>query len=157
MEKFYQNTLSFIRKYPVLEKTIVFITKYFPIIPFGLYPCILVYLFITKNTLLFETIWKPLLAFLIVSVFRKLVNRPRPYETMDIVSLVGHKQGESFPSRHAVSAMIISLVCFNVNMYLGIFSIMIALLICASRILAGVHYISDVFVSIVLAILIYFI
>ena len=53
--------------------------------------------------------------------------------------------------------MIIALVCFGINIYLGIFALVIALLICISRIMAGVHYISDVFVSIIIAFMIYMI
>lgn len=149
--------LKTIRHYPHLEKTIVFITQYFPYITFCLYPCVLIYLFISQSSLLIEMIMKPLIAFMFVTVLRKIINRPRPYENMNLQSLVGHKSGESFPSRHAVSAIIIALMCFQLNFYLGVFALIIAILICASRILAGVHHISDVLVSIVIAVIIYLI
>ena len=126
MEKYYQSLLQYIHQNPLLKKTIIYICQYFPYITFGLYPCILIYLFFVNKDLLLITIIKP-------------------------------KKGESFPSRHAVSAMIIALVCFGINIYLGIFALVIALLICISRIMAGVHYISDVFVSIIIAFMIYMI
>ena len=126
-------------------------------ITFILYPCILLYLWFTKSPFLFEAIWKPLAAFIVVTIFRKIVNRPRPYETMDIKPLVGHKYGESFPSRHTVSAVIIALVCFYVNIYLGIFALIVAMIMSVCRILAGVHFISDVLVSVIIATLFYFI
>lgn len=157
MENFYINMLKTIRHYPILEKTIVFITHYFPYIIFCLYPCVLIYLFIFQNDLLMEMIIKPMLAFFLVTILRKLINRPRPYESMNIQPLVDHKSGESFPSRHAVSAMIIALMCFKVHIDLGIFALVIAILICSSRILAGVHHISDVLVSIMIAVIIYLI
>ena len=100
------------------------------------------------------TIIKPLSAFLIVTLFRKVVNRPRPYEAMNIEPLLTHKQGESFPSRHTVSAFIIALMFTHVNVYLGIMALIVAIIISGSRILAGVHYISDVVVAILIAIII---
>lgn len=157
MKKFYVVMLQYIRKSSSLQKTIIAVTRYFPIITFILYPCVLIYLYISKSPLLFETIWKPLAAFLVVTIFRKIVNRPRPYETMDIKPLVSHKHGESFPSRHTVSAVIIALVCFNVNIYLGIFALIVAMIISVCRILAGIHFVSDVLVSVIIAMLFYFI
>lgn len=155
MEKYYQFILNNINKSNKLKKIILFICKYFPYITFCLYPCVLIYLWFTKNDLLMITIIKPLSAFLIVTIFRKIINRPRPYEIMNINSLVKHKKGESFPSRHTISAFSIALACLNVNLYLGIFTIVIACFISFSRILAGVHYISDVVTSILLSIIIY--
>lgn len=157
MEIFYQTMLNFIRKHSFLETLIIFITKYFPMITFCLYPCVLIYLYIIKSPLFLESVWKPLGAFLLVTVFRKIVNRKRPYETMSIIPLVGHKQGESFPSRHTVSSMIIGLICFNAHMYLGILAMIVAIIMSACRILAGVHYISDVLVSVIIALFFYFI
>lgn len=157
MEKFYQTMLNDIRKYPFLETLIISITKYFPIITFCLYPCVLIYLYITNSPFLIETIWKPLGAFLFVTIFRKIVNRKRPYEAMNIIPLIGHKQGESFPSRHTVSSMIIALVCFHAHLYIGLFAFIIAIIMSTCRVLAGVHYISDVLVSVIIALLFYFI
>lgn len=157
MEKFYKSMLEYIHKHAFIEKTIISITKYFPFITFIIYPCIFIYLFLIDSPLLCETIWKPLGAFLLVTIFRKIVNRPRPYDVMDIVPLVGHKHGESFPSRHTVSAFIIALVCLPVNVNLGIFSLVIAAIMSICRVLAGVHYISDVLVSVIIALLFYFI
>lgn len=157
MEKFYIKMLENIRQRPFLEKILIFITKYFPYLPFGLYPCLLIYLFVEKSPLLVSTIWKPLCAFVFVSIIRKIINRPRPYETMNIQPIVGHKKGESFPSRHTLSSMIIALVCFPVSYPLGIFSLFIAIMISVSRILVGVHYLSDVFVSVIIAFSFYFI
>lgn len=157
MERLYQLMLNYIHQYSLLERNIIFLCHYLPYITFGLYPCLLIYLFFIKSDLLLITIIKPLSAFLFVTLFRKIINRKRPYETMQINPLFKHKSGESFPSRHTVSAFIIALVCFYVNIYLGIFALSIAIMISISRILAGVHYISDVIASIVIAVIIYLI
>lgn len=157
MEKFYITLLANIRKHPVIERMIISITKYFPYITFVIYPCLLIYLFSIQSALLWESIWKPLGAFLLVTIFRKIVNRPRPYDQINIKPLIGHKHGESFPSRHTVSAFIIAFVCLPVHLYLGVFSIVIVTIMSICRILAGVHYISDVVVSVIIALFFYII
>lgn len=157
MEKFYQNMLNNIRKYPWLEKLIISFTKYIPMFTFGMYPGVLIYLFISKSDLLLTTIIKPLVAFLFVTIFRKIINRKRPYETMNIDPLVKHKLGESFPSRHTVSAFAIGFACLSVNLYLGILMLVLAVIVSGSRILCGVHYISDVVSAIIIALVIHLI
>ena len=102
-----------------------------------------------------HTFIKPLIAFLSVTIIRKLINRKRPYEYMNIKPLVSHKRGQSFPSRHTLSAMIIALVTYSINQVLGIIMIILASLIGICRILAGVHHISDVIVGAMYALFIY--
>ena len=157
MEEFYRRILDYVRSHKFIYSTVMFINRYFPYITFCLYPCVIIYLYIQKSPLLQDSILKPLCAFMIVTLFRKIINRKRPYESMDIKPLIRHKQGESFPSRHSVSAMIIALVCFYVHFTLGIFACIIAIMISVSRVLAGVHYISDVLTAIIIAFIIYWI
>lgn len=154
MEKSYQNMLAWIRGHALLEKSILFVAYYFPLLTFILYPCLILYLIFNQSSLLLESIIKPLTAFLLVTILRKIINRPRPYERMNIQPLFGHKKGESFPSRHAVSAFIIALICFHIHFYLGIIVLVIAILISLSRILCGVHYASDVVAAILIAIIV---
>ncbi len=155
MEQFYQNNLKFIRKYPLLEKIILLLINYCPFITFSIYPCLLLYLYITHDTYFIEALLRPLLAFLFVTIFRHIINRPRPYDAMNIQPLKGHKHGQSFPSRHTLSAFVIALTCLHVNLYLGIFTLIVACIIAFTRILAGIHYISDVVVAIIIAIVFY--
>lgn len=153
LECFYQSMLAYIRQRPRLEKIIIFLTQYCPYVTFILYPCVLIYLWYIHSPYLIDAILRPCIAFVIVTVFRKIVNRPRPYDHMDIQPLRGHKHGESFPSRHTVSACIIAFVCFYAHFYIGVFACIIALIVSLTRILSGVHHISDVFVAIIIAIL----
>lgn len=153
LEHFYQSMLAYIRQHPYLEKTILFLTEYCPYITFIIYPCVLINLWLTHNPHFIEAILRPCIAFIIVTIFRKIVNRPRPYDHMDIKPLKGHKHGESFPSRHSVSACIIALICFYANTYIGIFACIIAIIVSLTRIFSGVHHISDVFAAIIIAIL----
>lgn len=155
MEQFYQSMLAYVNQHTFLKNCIIKINHYFPYITFMLYPCVLIDLWLIKSPYLLDALFRPLCAFLFVSVFRKVIDRPRPYEHMNIQALVGHKKGESFPSRHTLSAFIIALVCFYVHLYLGIFALIIASIIALGRILAGVHHISDVIAGIVIALFFY--
>ncbi len=157
MEQFYKNTLSYIRQHPHIHKTIVTITKYSPLIPFIIYPFILIYLFLIHHHLLLATIIKPAFAFLLISFFRMILNRKRPYEYYQYVPLIEHKKGQSFPSRHTLSAMIIALVCFDLHYILGIVLLFVAFIIGLSRIISGVHFISDVIGAMIFAYIIYII
>lgn len=156
MEKFYKNLLSFIRNHH-LEKIIVFTGKVSPYITALLYAGVLIYLFINQQNLLFITVIKPLSAFLFVTVVRKLYDRPRPCITMHIEPLVGHKTGESFPSRHTVSAFSIALAIFVIDPLLGYLALLIAIIVALTRILCGLHHISDVLFAIIISLIIHFI
>lgn len=157
MEQFYSSVLSFINKYPRLKKIIISITKYTPYIPFCIYPLLVLYVFLFYQHLLFNTLVKPAIAFILLSLFRKLINRKRPYEVYNIEALLIHKKGQSFPSRHTLSAMIIAFISFDIHLYLGIFMLILAVIIGISRIISGLHFISDVVAGSVFAYLIYII
>lgn len=155
MERFYKSMLNYIHSKEHLKQGILITNKYLPYVMYAFYPLLILYLFVIKHPLLINTIAKPLIAFISVTIIRKLINRKRPYEYMDIKPLVSHKLGQSFPSRHTLSAMIIALVTYSFHSTLGIIMILIALVIGICRILAGVHHISDVIAGVVYAIFIY--
>ena len=149
--------LNIIHSKDCLKKSILLINKYLPYVMYAFYPLLILYLFVIKHPLLMHTLMKPLIAFITVTILRKLINRKRPYEYMNITPLVSHKKGQSFPSRHTLSAMIIALVTLDIHMTLGIIMIILASLIGICRILAGVHHISDVLAGAMYALFIYLI
>ena len=108
----------------------------------------------TGHPLLLRTIIKPLLAFVIVTVFRKIVNRPRPYDVYDIEAVESHKHGQSFPSRHSVSALIIALSCLAVNQTVGMIIMCFALVVVMTRLLGCLHFVSDIVAAIIIVIII---
>ena len=152
MEKFYQNNLNYIRQHH-LDKICVVIAKITPYLTAALYALTLLILFINHSSKLLLTIIKPLSSFLIVTLIRKLYNRPRPCMTFN----VGHKTGESFPSRHTVSAFAIAFALLNINIHLGIIALIIACIVGLSRIICAVHFISDVLCGFLIALIIYLI
>ncbi|MGN0480768.1 MAG: phosphatase PAP2 family protein [Lachnospiraceae bacterium] len=87
----------------------------------------------------------PALAFVIVSVYRKLVNAKRPYEVYEYEPLIAkNKAGESFPSRHAASAFAIATACMVSSAWVGLPVFILATIVALSRFFAGVHFAKDV-------------
>ena len=153
---FILNNLNYIRQHH-LDKICVVIAKITPYLTAALYALTLLILFINHSSKLLLTIIKPLSSFLIVTLIRKLYNRPRPCMTFNIEPLVGHKTGESFPSRHTVSAFAIAFALLNINIHLGIIALIIACIVGLSRIICAVHFISDVLCGFLIALSIYLI
>ncbi len=132
MGKFYQNILYYILQHH-LDKICVVIAKITPYLTAVLYALTLPYYLLIIHQSYYSTIIKPLSSFLIVTLIRKLYNRPRPCITFNIEPLVGHKTGESFPSRHTVSAFAIAFALLNINIHLGIIALIIACIVRLSK------------------------
>lgn len=87
----------------------------------------------------------PAAVFVLGTVLRRAINRPRPYEALHFTPLFPKDTvGQSMPSRHCFSAAAIAVAAFAVWPGLGWAAAGLALLIAASRVLCGVHYPSDV-------------
>ena len=99
----------------------------------------------------------PLCAFIFTTVLRNVINRPRPFDMLDITPFREHKSGKSFPSRHTVSAFAIAFALLNINIHLGIIALIIACIVGLSRIICAVHFISDVLCGFLIALIIYLI
>lgn len=109
------------------------------------YPVCLLVCFTRRRELLLRAVVVPAAMFLLVSAFRHIADFPRPYEKDGILPLIEKgKRGHSFPSRHAASAGMIAAVWTAVWQPGGILFSAVAVLIAASRVLAGVHYVKDV-------------
>ena len=83
--------------------------------------------------------------FLAVTVLRRVINAPRPYELYDFYEKKPKRRsGSSFPSRHAFSAVAIGTVLCFFSPILGAVLLALSLLMCASRVLLGIHFVRDV-------------
>lgn len=122
------------------------------------YMCLLLERLIT-NDLLSPAFLKVLLVpagtFVFVTLLRLAINAPRPYEVNDIIPIIKKDTvGLSFPSRHTSSVFIIAMTYLYVNVVLGFFMMIFAILIGLSRFLFGVHFIKDVVAGASISILI---
>lgn len=116
----------------------------------------IVYLTLLATTYLQEGLGKQILiyvfipasGFVILSLLRKKINAPRPYEEWDIKPLLDRDSpGQSMPSRHVFSATIISMACLHTSLSVGMACLTLSALLGLVRVLGGVHYPKDVVVG----------
>lgn len=88
------------------------------------------------------------LGFVGLSVARRLVDLPRPYEVYDFpflgLPLPRDKAGSSFPSRHVFSAFLIGGMLLPYSLPTALTVMGLGLLIAACRVLLGMHFLRDV-------------
>lgn len=114
-------------------------------IVYAAYPLLLAVLLYQRDARLLECLLTPAISFAAVTVFRDRLNRPRPYEALDIRPLI-HKntRGHSFPSRHVFSSAVISCTFWYIAPPLGVLLLVITALLAVIRVLGGVHFPRDV-------------
>lgn len=151
----YEKITSFFKNNKAANTALKIIYKYLPLLIFILYPIGIVWVFFKQSEIFFQFVLVPLGVFLMVTALRKLINEQRPYEKYGIEPVFAKDtKGKSMPSRHTASAFIISMVMLRINPYLGIGFLAVSFVIMISRVLAGVHYIRDIFVGMTISIVI---
>lgn len=111
------------------------------------YPALLFWLFRNQEQSLRKAVFVPFNSFLILTVFRNLVNAKRPYEVFDMPPVIAKEtKGRSFPSRHVFSVFIIAMTFFAVCPvpFLGATIFVLGILLAVVRVFAGVHFPKDV-------------
>lgn len=109
------------------------------------YPAFLIFLFVTGNDNLLRCTLVPAVSFAAVSVLRKIINRARPYEKLDIDPIIKKdKTGESMPSRHVFSVFVIAFAFMYFKPLLSLPFFVVGIILSFIRIVGGVHYPSDV-------------
>lgn len=141
----YERWTAPLRARPKLTRGLVSANKILTYLCYVLYPCLLVILLLTRSPLLLRSFLTPAISFVLLSLVRKKINCPRPYETLDITPLI-HKntKGKSFPSRHVFSVFVIAGTWFAYCPVVGIILGVIGLSMAVVRVLGGVHYPRDV-------------
>lgn len=143
-----------IRENPRRLRLTKFTNKLLTAFVFLLYPLFLLVLFLRKNPFLLRAVIVPAVSFLAVTLFRKIVNLPRPYEKFGIPPVLEKDTpGKSFPSRHVFSVFIIAMTVFYVHpdagFLLGIIGIVLGLI----RVVGGVHEPKDIVAGALIGIL----
>ena len=94
----------------------------------------------------------PASGFMILSLLRKKINAPRPYEEWDIKPLLDRDSpGQSMPSRHVFSATIISMACLHASLIVGFILLILSVFLGLVRVLGGVHFPKDVVIGYICA------
>ena len=86
--------------------------------------------------------------FAVVSLLRRAVSLPRPYEVYTFYELPPKsKRGDSFPSRHTFSAFLIGTLFAFVSPFLSAILLVLGVMLATARVLLGIHFLRDVFVG----------
>lgn len=142
------------RQHPLALKVLRLSNKFVVIIMYFAYVAILFWLGLNRPTTLWKFIVVPGVSFIILSLARSLINEARPYEEWHIDPLiVRNKKGDSMPSRHVFSATMIAMCALWLNVYLGTFLLILAVVAAVTRVIGGVHFSRDVFVGMVCGII----
>ena len=143
----YEKITGTLRNRAALAKGINLANKILTYIIFISYPCLLVYLFVQSRETLLKAVLVPGVSFVVLSVFRRIVNSPRPYEVFGVPSVIPKKtKGKSFPSRHVFSVVIIGmtfLACFPYK-WAAVFILAVGAAMGVIRVVSGVHFPKDV-------------
>lgn len=147
------------RDNPGLAKGIHIANKLCTLVMYVAYPMLLVYLiFYGKYSSYFSferALLVPGISFVALTVVRKLINRPRPYEKFELPPVIKKDtKGNSFPSRHVFSATMIAMTFLLMSpwSWLGLVFLVVSFLLAAVRVVSGVHFISDVIAGILAAV-----
>lgn len=133
------------RSDPEKTKRIVSLNQILTGVVFMVYPLYMVMLYVEKDPKLMRAIFVPAVSFVVVTIFRKVINVPRPYEKFGIPPVIEKDtKGKSFPSRHVFSVFIIAVTIFNSHPGSGILIALIGVAMAVIRVLGGVHEPRDV-------------
>ena len=150
----YKSIVGFFKRNKPCNTVLKLCYNFLPLIMFVSYGILIVFMFFSDIKIFARITLSPLTVFAIVTFFRKIFNRPRPYEKFATTSVFGkNKKGESMPSRHTACAFIIAMAFMYVSIPIGIAYLIISALIMISRVLAGVHFISDVIAGMAISLL----
>jgi undecaprenyl-diphosphatase len=148
----------------VFDAALVFFANYLQyVLAFSF--VLLLYISAYPRRIKIKIFWTTILAggialFGITSLIRLLYHRPRPFITLDARYLFT-EQSWSFPSAHAAFFFAVAAAIFLYNKKWGIGFFLAAVIMNISRVIAGVHYVSDILagmaVGIVTACIVYYI
>ena len=153
-----------LRARPVLARGVSLANKVITDVVYVAYPCLLVWLAYAAatgaagaaGTLLLRAVLVPGISFVLVTVLRKAINAPRPYEVFDASPVIPKDtRGNSFPSRHAFSIFVIAMTfcaCCPLA-WAGPVMLAAGVLLAVIRVVSGVHFPRDVVVGALLGML----
>lgn len=143
----YEKITSTLRGNERISKALSYLNRLLTYFIFAAYPAMLIYLFFEKRELLLRAVTVPAAGFFILSIFRRAVNSPRPYEVFGIPPVIPKKtKGKSFPSRHVFCVALIGMTALYTfeSCIFGIAIMIIALMMSFLRVFSGIHFPRDV-------------
>lgn len=153
-QEWYGHVASNIKNKPFLLSLLRTFNRFMTVVMPIVYLTLLVATYLQEG--LGKQVWMyvfiPASGFVILSLLRKKINAPRPYEVWEIVPLLDRDSpGQSMPSRHVFSATIISMACLHASLIVGFILLNLSVFLGLVRVLGGVHYPKDVVVGYICA------
>ena len=153
-QEWYGHVASNIKNKPFLLRSLRAFNRFMTVVMPIVYLTLLAITYLQEG--LGKKIWIylfiPASGFVILSLLRKKLNAPRPYEVWEIVPLLDRDSpGQSMPSRHVFSASIISMACMHASLTMGMICLTLSAFLGLVRVLGGVHYPKDVVVGYICA------
>ena len=134
-------------------KKLVSLNQILTALVFMVYPLYMAVLYGEKDPKLIKVILVPAVSFVLVTIFRKIINAPRPYEKFDMPPVLEKDtKGKSFPSRHVFSVFIIAMTIFYSHPGPGILLCLIGVAMAVIRVAGGVHEPRDVIAGAIIGI-----
>ena len=152
----YDSMMEWFEQRPRCAKAISLVNKAITYAVYVAYPSLLVWLACTGSPLLLRAVLVPFISFVLVTVVRKLINAPRPYEVFGRSSVIPkNTKGKSMPSRHVFSISVISMTFMTAlpTPIPGAIMLAVSVLLAAVRVLTGVHFPKDVACGLLLGVL----
>ena len=149
-QEWYEKRKSSLLRYPQLLQLMRVFNRMMTVLMPLAYLTLLGTNFVSKGVGndLYAYILVPASGFVLLTLVRKRINQPRPYETWEIIPLLDKDSlGNSMPSRHVFSATIISMACLHANLPVGLLLLVLSAFLGFVRVLGGVHYPKDVLVG----------
>ena len=149
-QEWYGHVASNIKNNPLFLRLLRVFNRFMTVVMPIVYLTLLVITYLQeglgKQVLMY--VFVPASGFVILSLLRKKLNAPRPYEVWEIVPLLDRDSpGQSMPSRHVFSASIISMACLHASLSVGLILLILSAILGLVRVLGGVHYPKDVVVG----------
>ncbi len=113
-----------------------------------MYPVLLLALALKGDPRLLRCVLVPGVSFAAVTLVRRWINAPRPYEALEIDPII-HKdtKGQSLPSRHVFSMFVIAVTYLWIQPWIGVILLLLGVVLAVLRVLGGVHFPRDVLVG----------
>lgn len=145
MEQFYLHNTEVIKANRFLTALIRLYSKAITWVVGAAYVGFLVYLGFVDLVLMYRCVLVPMVGFIVVTVFRKMVNARRPYELYGFTPVINKDTaGKSFPSRHVFSIFVLAITFGQVSIAAFIFVMILGVLLALARVYGGVHFPKDV-------------
>lgn len=144
--KGYAACTQWLSRTPRRAKIFRWLFRLLPMAIAAMYAAVAIFLLCMDHKMKWRFLAVPAITFLAVTLLRKWLNFPRPYDQLKYTPFLSSQlgKGKSFPSRHTASASAIALAFCQIHPFVGAVFIGFAAAVAVSRVIGGVHYIRDV-------------